>query len=104
MKNISKKRHLLKTITWRMIASFDTCVLMFVVPSLLIYILKKFHPTSTKIIQLEELATKEHRAVIATVIMSCEVVTKMILYYFHERIWYKINFGVKHKREDINNE
>ena len=104
MTNISKKRHLLKTITWRMIASFDTWVLMFVVPSLLIYILKKIDPSSSKIIQLEELATKEHRAVIATIIMSCEVVTKMILYYFHERIWYKINFGIQHKRKKINDQ
>ena len=99
MTNISKKRHLLKTLTWRLIASFDTWVLMFVVPSILILVLKKFNPESIKIAQLEEIATKEHRAVVATVIMSCEIITKMILYYFHERLWYKINFGVQHKRK-----
>jgi len=28
-----------------------------------------------------------------------EVVTKMVLYYLHERVWYKINFGLdKRKR------
>ena len=100
MTNISKKRHLLKTVTWRVVASFDTWVLMFVVPSLLILLLKKLNPESIKITQLEEIATKEHRAVVATIIMSCEVVTKMLLYYFHERIWYKINFGVKHERKE----
>ena len=63
-------------------------------------LLKKFNPESIKIAQLEEIATKEHRAVVATVIMSCEVITKMILYYFHERLWYKINFGVQHKRKN----
>jgi len=26
---------------------------------------------------------------------SLEVFTKMILYYVHERTWYKIDFGVK---------
>jgi len=26
---------------------------------------------------------------------SLELVTKMVLYYFHERIWYKSNFGIK---------
>ena len=99
MTNISKKRHILKTLTWRLIASFDTWILMFVVPSLLIFLLKKFDSDSIKIEQLESIATKEHRAVVATVIMSCEVVTKMLLYYFHERIWYKINLGVKHTRK-----
>jgi len=24
-----------------------------------------------------------------------KLITKMILYYFHERIWYKSNFGIK---------
>jgi len=28
-----------------------------------------------------------------------EVVTKMILYYFHERIWYKIDFGLSNRKK-----
>ncbi len=24
-----------------------------------------------------------------------ELITKMVLYYFHERIWYKSNYGIK---------
>lgn len=29
-----------------------------------------------------------------------EVVTKMVLYYFHERAWYKIDFGVEQRRTE----
>jgi uncharacterized membrane protein len=29
-----------------------------------------------------------------------EVVTKMILYYFHERMWFKINLGLPHRKTD----
>ena len=29
-----------------------------------------------------------------------EVITKMILYYFHERIWFKINLGLPHRNQD----
>jgi uncharacterized membrane protein len=29
---------------------------------------------------------------------SVEVVTKMILYYLHERVWYNINFGLGSRR------
>ena len=27
-----------------------------------------------------------------------EVITKMILYYFHERMWFKINLGLPHRK------
>jgi adenylyl-sulfate kinase len=30
---------------------------------------------------------------------AAEVVTKMTLYYFHERIWYRVNFGLDRKNE-----
>ncbi len=30
---------------------------------------------------------------------AAEVVTKMILYYFHERAWYKFNFGLNRRKE-----
>jgi uncharacterized membrane protein len=29
-----------------------------------------------------------------------EIVTKMILYYFHERVWFKINLGLPHRKTD----
>ena len=30
-----------------------------------------------------------------TSIAGIEIITKMILYYFHERIWYQTKFGLK---------
>lgn len=30
---------------------------------------------------------------------ATEVITKMVLYYFHERIWYKVNFGLERRKE-----
>jgi uncharacterized membrane protein len=34
-----------------------------------------------------------------------EVVTKMILYYLHERAWYKVNFGLlkRKKKQKVEN-
>jgi uncharacterized membrane protein len=29
---------------------------------------------------------------------GAELATKMILYYIHERAWYRIDFGVKRKK------
>ena len=42
MTNISKKRHLLKTLTWRIIGSFDTWILVFLVPWFLMKFLSHF--------------------------------------------------------------
>jgi uncharacterized membrane protein len=28
-----------------------------------------------------------------------EVFSKMVLYFIHERMWYKVNFGVKSRKE-----
>jgi len=63
-KIISKRRHIIKTITWRIVASFDTMLLSWLITGNLILGLK---------------------------IGLVEVFTKMILYYIHERIWYKVN-------------
>ena len=64
---VSKKRHILKTITWRIIASTDTLLIGWLLTG------------SWKI---------------GTGIASIEVLTKIILYYLHERIWYKTKFGL----------
>ena len=32
---------------------------------------------------------------------AAEVITKMLLYYFHERTWYKVNFGLDRRKEKI---
>jgi uncharacterized membrane protein len=28
-----------------------------------------------------------------------EVLTKMILYFLHEKVWYRINFGLEHRQK-----
>ena len=60
-KGAAKKRHIAKTITWRIIASTDTLLISW------------FLTGSWKI---------------GTGIASIEVITKIILYYLHERAWY----------------
>jgi len=68
---VSYKRHLAKTISWRIIGTLDTMILSgFVTGSLLI----------------------------GVTIGGIEIVTKMILYYLHERAWYRFsNFGLTDK-------
>jgi len=61
-KDNSRLRHLLKTISWRILATTDTFIIAWLITGKV-----------------------DWAAGIATV----EVATKMILYYFHERAWYK---------------
>lgn len=68
----SQRRHLFKTITWRALGTLDTIVLSWIISG---------NPFTGLKIGL------------------AEVITKMALYYFHERFWYKINYGLdKRKR------
>ncbi len=76
IKDQSIKRHIAKTITWRIIGTIDTMILGWIISG---------NPmTGVKIGGLE-------------------LVTKMALYYAHERAWFKINFGLPH-REKPNDE
>ncbi len=69
---VSRKRHKLKTISWRIIGTIDTII-------------------------LSGLITGSWKFGLA--IGGVEVITKMILYYFHERAWYKFsNFGIDPKK------
>ena len=69
---VSKKRHLLKTITWRIVGTIDTMILSWII-------------------------TGNWKFGVA--IGGVEVITKMVLYYFHERAWYRFsNFGIKDKK------
>jgi len=69
---VTRKRHILKTITWRIIGTLDTMILSWII-------------------------TGNWKWGVA--IGSIEVITKMILYYFHERAWYRFsNFGIKNKK------
>ena len=69
MSAVTKSRHLAKTITWRITGTIDTMLIGWLVTG-----------------SLE----------VGAMIGGIEVITKMILYYTHERLWYKyIKFGVK---------
>jgi len=65
---VSKKRHLAKAISWRTLGTIDTMLIGWAVSG---------------------------DPVIGLSIGSIEVVTKIFLYYFHERAWYKFSkFGL----------
>ncbi len=61
-----KKRSLVKAVSWRTTGTIDTMLVSFVVTG---------------------------NATAAVSIGLVEVVTKIALYYFHERAWNKISFG-----------
>ena len=70
------KRSLLKTIVWRAIATTDT------------FILAYFFASASG-------ACTEHAAELAASIAGFEVLTKMILYYLHERGWSRVDWGLE---------
>jgi uncharacterized membrane protein len=63
----SNKRHIIKTFSWRAIGTIDTIIFAWIITG---------NPLS------------------GLKIGGFEVVTKMLLYFFHEKLWYKINFGL----------
>ena len=66
---VSYKRHVLKSITWRIIGTLDTMIIAWIITG-----------------------SWEWGLAIGGV----EVFTKMILYFLHERVWYKFSkFGLK---------
>ena len=68
----SNKRHIVKTITWRFVGTMDTMMLAWIISG---------------------------DPMIGLKIGFTEVITKMLLYYLHERAWYKIGYGLdKRKR------
>ena len=71
-KQVSRKRHILKTITWRALGTIDTILLSWFISG---------------------------NAAIGFSIGGAELFTKMILYYAHERIWYRCSFGVNNKKD-----
>lgn len=66
----SRKRHIAKTLTWRGIGTMDTMLLSWLI-------------TGNPLAGLK--------------IGVAELFTKMILYYFHERVWYKMDYGLKNR-------
>ena len=72
---VSVKRHILKTITWRVVGTLDTMILSAIITG------------SWKL---------------GLTIGGVEVLTKMVLYFLHERVWYKYsNFGVEKSKQSI---
>ena len=70
----SVKRHVAKTITWRIVGTIDTMLIGWLITG---------------------------DAMTGLKIGGVEVLTKMILYYFHERMWFKINLGLPHREADV---
>ena len=124
------KRHLAKTITWRLVGTLDTLVLAWLISGdfgvglqiggfelvtkmLLYYIHERlwFRSTITSSNKRHILKTFSWRGVgtLDTIVLSwiitgspltglkiggAEVITKMLLYFGHEKLWYRINFGL----------
>lgn len=71
---VSYKRHLLKTITWRILGTLDTIIISWIITG---------------------------SAAIGAAIGGVEVFTKMILYFLHERAWYKFSdFGIENDKSE----
>jgi len=65
---VNYKRHVAKTITWRIIGTLDTMIIAWIITGSLEW---------------------------GLAIGGIEVFTKMILYFLHERVWYKFSkFGI----------
>lgn len=69
----SRKRHIAKTLSWRIVGTVDTMLLAWIISG---------NPVTGLKIGL------------------AEVITKMVLYYLHERTWYRIDFGLTEKRRE----
>ena len=69
---IDRKRHLAKAFTWRLIASIITFSLAFL-----------FTQALDK----------------SLLILLFENIIKIGAYYFHERVWYHLNFGIDRRRK-----
>lgn len=69
--NISPHRSLAKAVSWRILGSIDTFVISFLITG---------------------------EASLGAFIAGTEAFTKIFLYYFHERCWGRINWGL-HRKE-----
>ena len=68
---VERKRHIAKALSWRMVGTLDTFLLAWLITG---------------------------SAEIGAMVGGTEVVTKTILYYVHERVWYNyIHYGVDEK-------
>ena len=65
---VTKLRSILKTISWRLVGTLDTMILGWII-------------TGDPLLGLK--------------IGTLELFTKMILYYFHERLWLQSKYGTE---------
>lgn len=70
-KETTNWRHIAKTISWRVIGTVDTMVLAWII-------------SGDPLVGLK--------------IGAVEVITKMLLYYLHEKVWYRSNYGLIHRK------
>lgn len=73
MKKVALKRHVLKTFTWRLLGTIDTIIISWFISG-------------------------DIR--IGLSIGGIEVFSKMVLYFIHERLWYRSKFGVNEIKKD----
>lgn len=129
--NNTKTRHLLKSISWRIVGTIDTLILSWIISGNLVFglqisaidffskiILYYYHEViwnKVKIKSIEKIhiyKTFSWRIVgtLSTLIIAWivtgnpltgfkisifEFFTKMILYYLHEKIWFKVKYGLE---------
>ena len=72
----SNKRHIFKTFSWRTIGTLDTILLGWLIGG---------------------------NPLIGLKVGSAEVLSKMLLYYGHEKLWYKMNYGLNRRNKDLKN-
>ena len=80
MDHASPSRSLVKTMTWRLIATTDTFLLTFLAAS--------WFGTDMGI-------SGGEATTLAATVASLEIVTKMALYYIHERSWARLDWGIE---------
>ena len=68
---VSRRRHILKSITWRIIGTIDTMLLGWLVSG---------------------------DPMVGLKVGGLELFTKMVLYYFHERAWYNFGLGIPKRK------
>ncbi len=69
VKMVNYKRHIAKTVTWRIIGTLDTIIISGLITG---------------------------SWVVGLAIGGIETISKMVLYFLHERLWYKFSkFGIK---------
>ena len=82
------KRSIYKTFTWRVIASLDTAILAFLFSyygNEILFFLSNIG-LITMDLEVTETTVKES-VTDGLLIGSIEIITKLIIYYFHERAW-----------------